>query len=259
MKRIVLFISHKYPKLYGFLYLILFFLMLIAGAFLPYVYKGIVYSTMYEKEEACGTIKKVICVEEEITGKRRTTTVYSYFFKIDDYEVAVRPSDCREHEVGDTFDYYIYSRNDEIKAEIRNYTLAKGIFGLLAEIAVFFVVISYMCVDTRKHQEGEGDKEEPEKINSPVSYDILSISELYELCCKRNIKVIHGKRNNREYLERCLRSNDESYSYNRKWKRENEKKNILFGRIMIALIVGCIIIIICNYMKAIYYFIYLFT
>ena len=104
MKKIVLFISRRFPKVYGCLYLILFFLLIIAGACLPYVYRRIVYSTAYEKEFTHGVIEKEITVEEEVAVKRRTTTMYTYFFEIDGHKVMVRPSDCRDYEVGDEFD-----------------------------------------------------------------------------------------------------------------------------------------------------------
>jgi len=265
MKKIVLFISRRFPKVYGCLYLILFFLLIIAGACLPYVYRRIVYSTAYEKEFTHGVIEKEITVEEEVAVKRRTTTMYTYFFEIDGHKVMVRPSDCRDYEVGDEFDFYVYSRNGKIRADSREYTFWQGILGLLAEVAIFYLAISYMRVDTgksveRKKKAGENCEEASEQSALiSVNYEQLSTKELYELCCKRNIKIITGKRNNREYLERCLRSDFDSKKSMAKWRKDREKEETVFDKIITVLIVVSLIALVCHYMKVVYHFIYLFT
>ena len=265
MKKIVLFISRRFPKVYGFLYLILFFLLIIAGACLPYVYRGIVYSAVYEKEFARGVIEKEITVEEEVAVKRRTTTIYTYFFEIDGYKVAVRPSDCRDYKIGEEFDFYIYSHNGKIKADSREYTLRHGILGLLAEIVAFYVTISYMRVDTGKSAERKnktrenGEEKSEQDALISVNYEQLSTKELYKLCCEKNIKIITGKRNNREYLERCLRSDYDSKKSMAKWRKEREKEGTVFGKVIIVLIVASLIALVCHYMKVVYHFIYLLT
>ena len=116
------------------------------------------YSTLYQKESARDIIQEEIRVEEEVAIKHRTTTMYRYYFLINDYEVPVRPSDYRAYKVGDKFEYYLYSKNDVVKEDRRNYSFAEGLLGLLAEGVVFWTAISYMNVNTRAGSANENTK-----------------------------------------------------------------------------------------------------
>lgn len=50
MKKFVLNFSRKHPTLYGWVYLLLFVILLTMVSFLPYVYRAIAYPVFYEKK-----------------------------------------------------------------------------------------------------------------------------------------------------------------------------------------------------------------
>lgn len=68
-----------------------------------------------------------------------------------------------------------------------------------------------------------------------------------------------GKRNNRQYLERCLRNARGQRSFSRRWRKEQERKNGTARIIFLAVVIAALLVVMINYVKFIYYFIYLFT
>ena len=104
MKKFVLNFSRKHPTLYGWVYLLLFMILLTMLSFLPYVYRAIAYPVFYEKENVSGIIEEVTIENESVHEKRRTTDMPTYYFKINDTYVRVTPSIAREYEEGDVYE-----------------------------------------------------------------------------------------------------------------------------------------------------------
>ena len=84
IKKFVLNFSRKHPTLYGWVYLLLFMILLTMLSFLPYVYRAIAYPVFYEKENVSGIIEEVAIENESVHVKRRTTDMPTYYFKIND-------------------------------------------------------------------------------------------------------------------------------------------------------------------------------
>ncbi len=258
MKKYIISFSNKHPRWYGFIYLLLFMFLLTALAFLPYIYRAIVYPTFYEKQEMSGVIEAIIVKNTEMNVKyNRSTDMPTYFFDINDTYVRVTPSIVREYNEGDVYHYIQYSRDGKVIGESREYSVLWAMIGLLVEVLIFYAVISFFRIDTKgENEEGELSKEYI--VEEGVSYNTLSTGELFELCQKRNIHVIKGKRNNRQYLECCLRSNDERSGYGRRVREKSNKGGLgIIG--LMAFIVLMILVVVINYVRFIYYFVYLFT
>lgn len=256
MKKLVHYLCKKSPTLYGVIYLLLFMLLLTSISFVPYIYRAVAYPLFYEKQDMSGIIEEVTMQKEDVHVRYKTTDMPTYYFLINDTTVRVTPSIAREYEAGDSFDYIQYSKGDKVIGESREYSLWKGVLGILTEIVVFAISISYFCIDTNESNKREkAGRELPQNIK----YSELSTKELYELCLSYNISVIKGKRNNRQYLERCLRSRAKGNAWIREWNEKQAARSkpvyIIFGGIGIF----AILIVIINYVKFIYYFIYLFT
>lgn len=257
MKKFVLYLSKKHPTLYGLLYFLLFMILLTAVSFLPYIYRAFVYPLFYEKEEMSGIIEEVTIKNNSVHARYRSTDMPTYYFRINDTDVRVTPSIVREYAEGDVLDYIQYTRDKKVIGDSREYSLLWGIAALLLEFLIGFMAVSYFCVDT----EEDTKKENKVKRGLPQPADCkeLSTKELYELCLSHNVPVIKGKRNNRQYLERCLRNENGQRSFSRKWREEQERKNRPSHIIFIVVIILALLGVITNYVRFIYHFIYLFT
>lgn len=231
MKKFVLNFSRKHPTLYGWVYLLLFMILLTMLSFLPYVYRASAYPVFYEKENVSGIIEEVAIENESVHVKRRTTDMPTYYFKINDTYVRVTPSIARE------------------------YSLLWGIAVLLMEFIIGFVAISYFRVETGENQA----EKKPRELPQPMDYSQLSTKELYELCRSRDIDIMEGKRKNHKYLENCLRSADWSGRWYANWSDKQERKIRPWKIFIIIIAVVAIIVVAVNYVKFIYHFIYLFT
>lgn len=231
-------------------------LLLTAISFVPYIYKAVAYPLFYEKQDMSGTIEEVTMQKEDVHVRYKTTDMPTYYFLVNDTAVRVTPSIAREYEAGDSFDYIQYSKEDKVIGESREYFLWQGILGILAEIVIFAIAVSYFCVDTNG---SDKRKKESRELPQNINYKELSAKELYELCLSYNVSVIKGKRNNRQYLERCLRSRVKGNAWIHEWKEKQAAKSKLVYIIFGGIGIFALVIVIINYVKFIYYFIYLFT
>lgn len=133
------------------------------------------------------------------------------------------------------------------------------LYGLLYLLLfmILLTAVSYFRVNTKEDTKKE--HEARRELSQPTDYKKLSTKELYELCLSQNVHVMKGKRNNRHYLERCLRNESGQRSFSRRWREEQERKNRPARIIFIVVIILALLVVITNYVKFIYYFIYLFT
>lgn len=257
MKKMVLYLSKKHPTLYGLLYLLLFMILLTAVSFFPYIYRAIAYPLFYEKEAVSGVIEEVSMQKESVHIRYRSSDMPTYYFRINDTDVRVTPSIAQEYEEGDVYNYIQYTRGEKVIGDSREYSLLWGIAALLLEFLIGFVAVSYFRVSTKEDTQKE--KESTQELPQPADCKDMSTKELYELCLSHNVHVMKGKRNNRQYLERCLRNESGQRSFSRKWREEQERKNRPAHIIFIVVIILALLVVITNYVKFIYHFIYLFT
>lgn len=254
MKKFVSNFSRKHPVLYGWVYLLLFMLLLTMVSFLPYIYRAITYSVFYEKEVVSGIIEGVTIENQSVHVKYRSTDMPTYYFIINDTYVRVTPSIVREHEEGDVYEYVQYTRGDKVIGDSREYSLLWGIVVLLMGISIGDVAIPYFCVETRENPPTKKRREMPKKVD----YSQLSTKELYELCRARNVKIMDGKKGNHKYLENCLRNADGHIKWCIEYDKENRHVDIIIGIIKILAVIGAIVLAL-NYSGFIYHFVYLFT
>lgn len=85
-------------------------------------------------------------------------------------------------------------------------------------------------------------------------YSSYSTAELYEMCLAKKANVMPGKRQNRQYLIRCLM---EVYEYE-EYLHESAKKDLKFERKYAVGVWLCIGIVVINYIVGIYFDIRLF-
>ena len=131
VKRIVFYISKRYPRVYGMLYLLMTAIMIITLSFFPYVYKSLNYSCLYEKQQVSGVVKDIIVSEKNLRIRNSHTTFQTYYLLIEDIKVWVTPSMAERCEKGEAYEYYRYIRGNKVTGECFDYTLAGGLLGLL--------------------------------------------------------------------------------------------------------------------------------
>ncbi len=255
MEKFVLKLSKKHPVLYGWVYFLLFMLLLTLVSFVQYMYRAIVYPVFYEKEVVTGIVEEVAIENESVQVKRSSTDMPTYYFLVNDTYVRVTPSVVREYEEGDEYEYFQYTRGNKVIADSREYSLLWGIVVLLMEIITGFVAISYFNVDTGENP----PKKKRQELPPQMDYSQLSAKELYELCKSREIDIIEGKRKNRRYLENCLRNAESSEKWYAKWSNEQERKNRPWNIFITIFAIAALAVVLINYVRFIFYFIYLFT
>ena len=253
VKQFVLFISKRYPRAYGMLYLLMIDIMIIALSFFPYVHKTLSYSCLYDKQQVSGVVEDVVVSEKNLRIRNSHTTFQTYYLLIDDIKVWVTPSMADKCEKGEVYEYYRYIRGDKVIGECFDYTLAGGLFGLLLEIGIVYIAAFYCFTDVK--DKGNKENAVESALPLPREYKNYSAKELYELCLLNHIHVLDGKRRDRKYLERRLRNADDRYDpYLRKMKAEKSEKSKI---LQVFEILCCIIVILCpSYFM--YYFFYSF-
>lgn len=253
VKHIVLYISKRYPRVYGMLSLLMTAIMIITLSFFPYVYKSLGYSCLYEKQQVSGVVEDIVVSEKNLRIRNSHTTFRTYYLLIEDIKVWVTPSMAEKCEEGEVYEYYRYIRGNEVTGECFDYTLVGGLLGLLLEIGIVYIAAFYCFTDVKDKGNKENVKESA--LPLPREYKNYSAKELYEICLLNHIQVLDGKRRDRKYLERRLRNADDRYDpYLRKMKAEKSEKSKI---VQVFEILCCIIVILCPsyYM---YYFFYSF-
>ncbi len=235
----------------------MFLILMTMMSFLPYIYRAVSYPLFYEKEIVSGVIEEVFMEKEAVHVRYRSTDMPIYYFRINDADVRVTPSIAREYEEGDVYEYFQYTCGDKVIGDSREYSLLWGIFALLMEILIGCTAVSYFRVNTK--EDTEKKKEARRELPQPADCKDLSTKELYELCLSQNVQVMKGKRNNRQYLERCLCNARGQRSFSRRWREEQERKNGPARSIFFVVVIAALLVVIVNYVKFIYYFVYLFT
>lgn len=235
----------------------MFLLLLTMVSFLPYIYRAVSYPLFYEKEIVSGVIEEVSMQKGAVHIRHRSSDMPTYYFQINDTDVRVTPSIAREYEKGDVYNYIQYTRGEKVIGDSREYSLLWGIFALLMEILIGCIAVSYFRVSTK--EDAKKEKEAIRELPQPADGKALSTKELYELCLLQNVHVMKGKRNNRQYLEHCLRNARGQRSFSRRWREEQERKNGPSRIIFLTVVIVALLVVMVNYVKFIYYFVYLFT
>lgn len=258
VKNGIILLSEKHSGLYTFCYILCFVLMLAAGAGLPDVLKSVFYPIVFEKQETEGIITGIIKDEIQVaSGRPRKAFLPVCYFEVDGFQILVTSGIARKYQEGEWYSYYIYERDRVRIVERKNYTLIYGVAGGILETFIFFVGTAFLLTETRKKEmiKQEEVKKGEAKAPRPLqNYGKLKTKELYELCLARNLKVMNGKKNSRQYLEQCLRNADDMDIWRQKQRKQEKRTE--HGSNIICVIVILLMIYWCS--RTIYYFIMLF-
>lgn len=252
-KHFVIYISKRFPRAFGIVYLLILGVMILALSFFPYVCKAFCYSCLYGKQQVSGVIEDIIVQKDVIRVRNSHTSFSTYYFLIDNSKVWVTPSIADEYEEGDVYEYFQYIRGNKIAGECFDYTLAGGLLGLLLEIGIVYMAV--ICFVTDVSDKGDGMNAKKGTLPLPKEYKNFSTKKLYELCLSNHVQILDGKRLDRKYLERRLRNADDRCNpYLRKMKAEKSEKS---GILQVLGILCCAGSILClSYFM--YYFLYSF-
>lgn len=149
VKKFVLYIGKRYPRIYGMLYLLMIAVMIVALSFFPYVYKSLRYSCLYEKQQVTGVIEDIVISEKNMRIRNSHTTFQTYYLLFDDIKVWVTPSMAVKYEEGEVYEYYRYIRGNKVIGECFDYTLVGGLLGLFLEIGIVYMAVIYCFTDVR--------------------------------------------------------------------------------------------------------------
>lgn len=249
MNRFLKYIYEKSKSLYVLLYLFAIFLLIVVGSFAPYIFKSIKYSFCYEKEEMYGKIEDILYKEETVIVKRRDVSMPQYYFCVDDRVILVYPSHVRAHEIGDDFKYFLYVSEKQEIADCNNYSIDKGILGVTIMVFVCYIHVLIVWKGPKKKNNKKIEKVEHASKNN---YNEMTAKELYALCQDRDIYVLESKKRNKEFLKKCLRSEDSGT----RWLKKQEEKQ--FSTLLLFLILKLVALCVIAYslMRTVHYLIY---
>ena len=217
MNNFLVYVHEKSKSLYVLLYVLAILIFIVVGSCVPYIFKSVVYPICYEKVEKIGEIENILLTEETVIVKRRDVSMPQYYFEVDGRVILVYPSVVREHEIGDKFTYYLYVSEKKEIADSNDYSIAKGILG--AAVMAFICYVNFFIV-WRGPKKKKSEIIEEGEIASKKNYNEMTAKELYELCQEREIYVMESKKRNKEFLKKCLRSEDSSH----RWLKAQEEK-----------------------------------
>lgn len=139
---------HKFPRLYGFTYLISLFSLIILLAFADVSVKALTYPVFYQMEEASGVIDASWEKEVDVFIKRKESSFKWYYYTIDGLDIPVNASHMRNYDEGDVMPYYRYERNGKVAGEIIKYTPIKGIIIFVVDVLVIINAIFFVSTST---------------------------------------------------------------------------------------------------------------
>lgn len=259
LKTGILYLSKKNADLYTFCYIFCFVLMVAAGVNLPDVFKSVLYPIVFEKQETGGIITEIIKDEVRVASGKipRKEVLPAYYFEVDGFQIPVTAGIAKKYQEGEWYPYYIYEAGSNRIAERKNYILIYGMIGCVLEGFIFFVGAAFLLTETNEKEKigkEKAERGENGKAQYKQDYHTYKTKELYELCLARDLKVTEGKKNNRRYLEQCLRTADDSDLWLQR-QRKHEKRT---GHWEFVIYAAVILFMIFWYSRTIYYFIRLF-
>lgn len=209
--------------LYNFLCIFLFLVMLLTLSQFSYSVRNLHYGSW-----ECSTETGVITDKghERIdyrTNHWRDITTYQNYIEVNGVWVRVDGSIYAKQNIADSLTYYRYQSHNRMYASIEKYHIWKGVLGIfLAILSAGLTDLFFSAHQKPKKQERADTKKHP-LPSKGVRLADFSTEELLQICEENSHKNLEKRKNNRIFLENCVRQLQHEQKINQSFEKKNVK------------------------------------
>ena len=209
--------------LYNFLCIFLFAVMLLSLSQLSYSVRNLHYGSW-----ECSTETGVITDKGHERIDYRTThwreiTLFRNYFEVNGEWIRVDGSTFAKRNVADSLTYYRYQSQNGTYASMESYHIWKGILGIfLAILSVGLTDLFFSAHQKPKKQEGTDTIKHPLPPKGVRLAD-YSTEELLQICEENGRKNLEKRKNNRVFLENCVRQMQQEQKIAQSFEKKDAK------------------------------------